>query len=376
MTTQTMRIPAAACRLRLQDQDVQLAAAQGDKPRTFDMLANSGEAIPHWYFGKLAIDLSGVQHQQRVPLLLDHDTGQRLGFTTEVKADASGLRAKGQFLGGDATKALLADADQGFPFQASVYLQAQQVQRLADNETASVNGRLVNGPATIFRRSQLREVTMTVMGADPNTSTAALSDGGDAVVAELSPPENPMEPNEPKAAAKADPNPAQDAMLAEQKRVDAILEAAGDTQAALGRKLVKDRVPLDEALLALNKDLRARLSERQATAVEGAEALGGGNKGGGQRSPKPDAQAALADMDDGPEKWEAEFKASAKLRREFAALGDAKDPTGQKAYLAARQAESAGRTRRSGTTPENLGVPIEKLGAHKGQLVITEDEND
>jgi hypothetical protein len=60
--------------------------------------------------------------------------------------------------------------------QASVYIPPLEIQSLGNNESATVNGYTLMGPGTIFRKSMLREVTLTALGADENTSAVALAE--------------------------------------------------------------------------------------------------------------------------------------------------------------------------------------------------------
>jgi hypothetical protein len=333
---ETVRIPRKACQLRQDIDEAQLELGKGGEPRSFSMVALTGKPLAHWWFGTLGIDLSGVRMKQRLPVLKDHDTEQRLGYTTSMRVDAGrGLIAEGKLMAkSEAAQAVLADHAEGFPWQASTYLQANRIQRLGLNEEAELNGRLVKGPATIFRESTLREVTFTALGVDDDTTATPLAGNGadDDVVALLSVTPMTTKTNEAPAAtvAAAAPavlaaSPAQDntAALAEREkqeraRATAILSSAADAQRELAAKLVADGVPLSDALLQLNHDLRVRLSEAHAKANTSAASLAKGNTANVTNS-DPEA-ARLAAMPEGDEKWKAQFAASAALRDEF--LGD------------------------------------------------------
>lgn len=330
-----VKIPRRACYLRQPEDAVLELGSKPDDPRLFSMVALTGKPIPHWWFGTLGIDLKGIRMKQRLPVLKDHDTEQRLGYTTELRVDpVKGLVAEGKLLAkSSAVQAVLADAADGFPWQASTYLQAHRVQRIGPGEEAELNGHTVKGPAVIFRESTLREVTVTALGADDDTSTTALSDGNGAdeeLVVLLSDLEStmtkqqteanpaPVAASAPAAAASPAPNDAQLAAEAARKeceRATAILSAAADSQRELAATLIKDGVPLTDALLRLNHDLRVKLAEKHTQAATSAVSLAAGNSA--NVAPTDPETARLAAMPEGEDKWKAQFAASAELRAEF-----------------------------------------------------------
>ena len=184
----TVAVPRRALFLRDSTSEVQLAAPGDEQPRTFSMVALTGKPLSHWYFGTLAIDLAGVRMKQRLPVLKDHNTEERLGYTTAMRNEPGrGIVAEGRLLQrSPAAQQVLADSADGFPWQASTYLQASKMQRLAEGQSDQVNGYTVEGPATIFRESTLREVTFTALGVDDDTSATPLSaNGADEEVAVL-----------------------------------------------------------------------------------------------------------------------------------------------------------------------------------------------
>ena len=53
------------------------------------MVATTGKMMARWW-GNLVLDLDGAKFRQKVGLLLDHQTDQRLGFSVEVKRTGRG----------------------------------------------------------------------------------------------------------------------------------------------------------------------------------------------------------------------------------------------------------------------------------------------
>jgi len=188
MPYKTEKIPKAALKFREEDVPVEILASQeGEKTkkRRFNMVAHSGKVmLNHWLWGNLAIDLFGVSiGRKKKPALREHNSNRIVGWTDGINIDQErGIVAEGIFSGKteDGIQALEL-ADEGFPWQASIYIPPLVIERVKDGETAEVNGRKLKGPGTIFRKSILREVSFCALGADENTSASALKDKGDNI---------------------------------------------------------------------------------------------------------------------------------------------------------------------------------------------------
>ncbi|MFH1458189.1 MAG: hypothetical protein ABIG31_03355, partial [Candidatus Omnitrophota bacterium] len=160
MPYQTENIPKAALRFKEEDVPVEILASQeGEetKKRKFSMIANSGRVmLNHWLWGNLAIDLSGVSiGRKKKPALRDHNSNRIVGWTEGINIDEKrGIVAEGIFSEKteDGVQALEL-ADEGFPWQASIYIPPLVIERVKEGETAEVNGRKLKGPGTIFRKS-------------------------------------------------------------------------------------------------------------------------------------------------------------------------------------------------------------------------------
>lgn len=160
---------------------------------------------------------------------------------------------------------------------------------------------------------------------DENETSAAASTNAAAIP---TPP-----PEQPTPAAQATPAPApapHDPVAAERQRCTAIHAAADASQHALVAQLVRDNVPVGDAITAIAKDRAARqvLPNSAATASQAA-----GNTAGAATN----ADRAVDAMPEGVEKWKREWAASAALRDEF--LDD------EGSFLAFKRAEARGQTR-------------------------------
>lgn len=278
---ETREIPTAAFAIR-SDQAPQFFFGEhkeDGKPRDrdrFSMLVSSGKTIEgHFFFGDLTIDLAGIQFKQRLPVLLDHDTSQRVGYTDSIKLTDEGIVAEGFFLKSSAAaKAVLEESRDGFPWQASVHLANAEIEELGKGDTAQVNGREVSGPATIFRQSRMREATFTAVGADDFTSGEALSQG-DKVQVRVSTKRESMgnakkldtveqeqaEAVDTEAIRTAALQEGRDAALKEEReRASLIHKASTPSQTKLAHELVDSGASLAEAITKLHADPRRNAS--------------------------------------------------------------------------------------------------------------------
>jgi hypothetical protein len=157
--------------------DLEMPSRAG--PRTFSGVAYSGEVVTdQWFWDAVAFYLDGVKlSPERMPVLRDHDPGRILGYTTGF-SKAGGLEVRGTFLEGSAdAREVAAMADEGCPWRLSVHIVPDRLETLERGDRASVNGRGVARPLTIFRESAVREAGFRAVGADPGTGAAVFAVG-------------------------------------------------------------------------------------------------------------------------------------------------------------------------------------------------------
>ena len=178
-------VPSAA--MRLSDGGVELLVQEGNGPRRLRMIGNSGRPIlGHWFWGTLAIDLSGINiGRQKRPVLCEHDNERKAGYTDKIYIADEGVVAEGVFLNNDEAKEVIQLLDDGYPWEASIHIPALSIEEVAAGSTAKVNGYALPGPATIFRKSELRELSFCTLGADQHTSAVALTVGADVINVEV-----------------------------------------------------------------------------------------------------------------------------------------------------------------------------------------------
>lgn len=177
-----MRCTMAAMNTKTSPLNIKLSAAlpvalatRADDVRTFKGVANSGK--PFGYGGyPTVVDLAELSHKASVPVLLEHSPLKMAGVCS-LSVTADGLIAEGSLLSNEFGTQIAEAADQGFPWEMSVYAQAESYEELAAGAVLSVNGNEVTGPAVILRRCTIREVSFTAVGVDSETEAVVLSDG-------------------------------------------------------------------------------------------------------------------------------------------------------------------------------------------------------
>lgn len=150
------------------------AEGSDSKELKLSIVGYSGGVIEnHWWWGNLVMDTSGVEFRKdKYPILFDHDTDQRIGFsdTPEVINHAIVINS-GTLLDNEHANKFRQDCEAGFPFEASIRVEPLEIQRLGENEVAEVNGFKFQGPGTIFRKFVYKEVSACSFGWDSNTSS-------------------------------------------------------------------------------------------------------------------------------------------------------------------------------------------------------------
>lgn len=142
---------------------------------TFQIVGYSGDILKHWFWGSMAIDLKGVKFAKKaIPILADHDRGQRVGVTTK-KNISDNIVVEGRFMRNNVAQEIKADLQDGYPMEASVFIEPSIVEVIKEGESAEVNGHKLKGPGNIFRKGTIKEISMCTFGVDSNTSSQALS---------------------------------------------------------------------------------------------------------------------------------------------------------------------------------------------------------
>jgi hypothetical protein len=183
MTEQIERkIPAAAVRFEADGMFEFAAAEEGKAGVPVRLHARDAKPIAHWYWGKIAHDMAGVIHKDRLAIDWCHDGDQILGYVDQVTADAKkGLDMAGAILTDIDEKAaeVAAKAAAGVPYESSIDWTGPAVLEWVESGMkAEVNGYSFEGPGYIARKWHLRGVAICPHGADMSTTTEFANQAG------------------------------------------------------------------------------------------------------------------------------------------------------------------------------------------------------
>lgn len=157
---------------------VELAASEDESaPRRFSILAYTGKLIDWGYWGRFIIDLAGIRlAKAKVPALLNHHRDEIVGTIDQSAGDDAGFYVSGSFSRiTDAARDVLGLADEGFPWQASIGVQASKIVQLAKDATMVVNGQTVSGPCDVWTEASVFETSFCPFGADDDTAAISMA---------------------------------------------------------------------------------------------------------------------------------------------------------------------------------------------------------
>lgn len=152
---------------------VRLAAAADGKPRRLTILGYTGGPMSVTNHGTIVIDLAGMELTETVPVLADHEN--RLAAvigTGRPNTDGKELRVDATLAETAAAETVLRLLESGVELQASMGTDPLEKRPVQIGETVNVNGQDRTGPFTIVTRSRLKEMTITPLGADDQTSVS------------------------------------------------------------------------------------------------------------------------------------------------------------------------------------------------------------
>ncbi|MFW5751598.1 MAG: hypothetical protein ACOCZK_08140 [Planctomycetota bacterium] len=140
--------------------------------RRFAMTAYTGGpmSVAGWEY-PVIVDLAGMRVSAKArPILKDHNQSLIVGHTDAVLAEDGRLNVTGMISGaGRVAQEVVAAADNGFPWQASIGATVRKAVFVPARRQAEVNGRTVTGPVYIARSSTLGEISFVALGADDDT---------------------------------------------------------------------------------------------------------------------------------------------------------------------------------------------------------------
>lgn len=183
----SMKVPSSAMCFS-EEANINLSEPDDDGKQAFSMEAYSGKIIKgHSFWGDLAIDVSGIQfNQKRIPILEDHMWNWKLGVSNSKPSIENNRIAfdKVNLLSNEKAQEFKQNLDDGFPYQASISIRPTKVEELEEGASTEVNGYTMKGPGKVIRQSIFREASACVFGADHRTSVSSLSDTDEDVEVE------------------------------------------------------------------------------------------------------------------------------------------------------------------------------------------------
>jgi hypothetical protein len=160
---------------------INFSQLEGEKKKA-EMLVYSGKKMDHWFWGEVIIDVSGISFKTKpYPILEDHSTEKKIGFANKVELDNKVFFPEINLLSNAHAQDFYKNADEGFPYQASISIRPTLVERVEKEESTGVNGMKLKGPLTVFRKSTFREGSVCVFGVDSNAHTDVFSDQSDEI---------------------------------------------------------------------------------------------------------------------------------------------------------------------------------------------------
>jgi hypothetical protein len=173
MLTKKTSLPGV---IRCEPAPVTIAAAEGDAastgPRKFDVVAYTGGAMNLNGFDlPVVVDLSGMTFANSLIANLDHNQSQRVGHVTS-KSKSDGKVTLGGVVSAetDASREVVANSNNGFPWQASIEATPNKIVEVAAGKAVNINGQEFTGPLYHVRKSVLKGFAFVSHGADDNTS--------------------------------------------------------------------------------------------------------------------------------------------------------------------------------------------------------------
>lgn len=181
MTTHLRNIPMVALNF---DADAAIEVTEADAPvagesiaavcHKVKLLARTGQPTDHWYWGKVAHDMTGFKADPKIPLDYCHDSNQIIGKGDKFTVDASGLTVEGELISlaaEDRAAEIFAKHQQGVPYQASINFGGDGIlcEEIPANFVTEVNGYQFEGPGIVVREWPLRGVAICPYGQDGGT---------------------------------------------------------------------------------------------------------------------------------------------------------------------------------------------------------------
>ena len=175
----TMKLPNGALRLVDVGCHAEFLMAKDDDSSKLSMKVYSGGVIEgHWWWGRLAIDLTGVKFDKaKYPILEQHQTSLKIGFSGKPVING-GITLNPDnvvFVETEASEEFQRLSKKGFPYQASLFAIPSVIEKVEEDGKVEVNGFTFKGPGHVWRKCLYKESSICVFGWDTKTASSVFS---------------------------------------------------------------------------------------------------------------------------------------------------------------------------------------------------------
>lgn len=153
------------------------AAADDTKLPGFVLRAYNGGLLQIGWGHPVVVDLAGMQVSKKSrPIFKDHSPAKVVGHSTDIVKDDRKLTVSGIVSGtGPDAVEVVANAKNGFPWQASIGCSVIRAQFIEDKQSVEANGKTWKGPVYLVSACVLNEVSFVALGGDDTTSALVAS---------------------------------------------------------------------------------------------------------------------------------------------------------------------------------------------------------
>lgn len=180
-TKETRKVPASAGRFNAGGANV----AVSEDGKRFDLVPYAGQQFKHWFWEKLAFDVTGLSMRKTViPAFKDHNPDKFVGEIDSLQVKNGKVVLSGAFAATPAAEEVRSTKKLEWECSLAFDLGAARIERVGDDAKTEVNGQKFDGPGHIVREAQIYETSFTFFGAVPGTEVA-FNDKKNEVVVEV-----------------------------------------------------------------------------------------------------------------------------------------------------------------------------------------------
>jgi len=250
------------------------AAAEGEAPKLprFEILGYTGAPMRVGFYSyPVVVDLASMTAPNATcPILKDHDQRQVVGHADTIDIGQT-LTLSGIISGtGAAAKEIVANAKNGFPWQASLGASVGEMTFIEGGKTGTANGKTIKGPVYLAKNTVLGEVSFVAAGADPKTAATVAA----AIAAAQSQEMHPMTFDKWLTAKGFDATDLDETQTATMRAMyDAEIAASAGTPAPTPATTATPATPDPQVTAAAEPDIAATMREQAAAETERIAAI-------------------------------------------------------------------------------------------------------